>query len=102
MIIYPLSGKPWSASVAGAWPSGGTIGTSATPDQVASVRGIIHDWQPDGTTCREIVIAFDPNSFDPTAPDPDGHWTHFGKDVAGHYQIARLTTARYWIGAIGR
>jgi hypothetical protein len=102
VIIYPTAaGLPWSASVGGSpasWPSGGTIGTTATPDQVASVRSIIREWQPDGTRCEWIIIAFDDASFDPTAPEPDGTWANFGTDNAGAYEIARLTSARYWKG----
>lgn len=102
VIIYPTStGLPWSASVGGSpasWPAGGTIGTTATPDQVASVRSIIREWQPDGTRCEWVIVAFDDASFDPTAPEPGGTWEHFGTDNAGAYEIARLTTARYWKG----
>lgn len=100
VIIYPTSGGlPWSASVPGAWPSGGTIGTSATLDEVASVRGIIRDWKPAGTKCEWVIIAYDAASFDPTAPEPDGTWQYYGTNNAGHYELARLTTARYWSGS---
>jgi hypothetical protein len=102
VIIYPTAdGQPWAASVGGSpasWPVGGTIGTTATPDQVASVRSIIREWQPDGTRCEWVIVAFDDASFDPTAPEPDGTWANFGTDNAGAYEIARLTTARYWKG----
>ena len=102
VIIYPTAAnEPWGPSVGGSpasWPAGGTIGTTATPDQVASVRSIIREWQPDGTRCEWIAIAFDDTSFSPAAPEPDGHWANFGVDNAGAYEIARLTSARYWKG----
>jgi hypothetical protein len=101
VIIYPTGGAPWSPSVAGAWPAGGTIGTTATPDQVASVRSLIREWQPDGTRCEWIIVAFDPASFNPAAPVPDGTWEHFGYDDAGNYYVARLESARYWKGVDG-
>ncbi len=99
VIIYPTAaGEPWAASEAGAWPSGGTIGTTATPEQVASVRQIVREWKPAGTRCEWIIVAFDPVSFDPAAPEPDGTWEWFGRDNAGSYEQARLDTARYWKG----
>lgn len=83
---------------------GQTWGTTATTDQVAAVKGIVRDWKPAGTTCVNIVIAFDNASFNPaTARDgaglPDGAWGKWGKDVAGTYVPARLSTARYWDGS---
>lgn len=103
VIIYPVGGTdPWSPSVGGApaaWPVGGTIGTTATPDQVATVRAIVQDWKPAGTRCEWIIIAFDAASFDPLSPEPDGHWTNSGKqDDADSYVVARLASARYWRG----
>lgn len=107
VIIYPIGGTdPWAPSVGDAggasWPVGGTIGTTATPDQVASVRSIIRDWKPAGTTCEWIITAFDAASFNPLGlPEPDGTWDWFGYSNAGAYEIARLTTARYWRGVSG-
>lgn len=102
VVIYPTSdGLPWAASVGGTpagWPAGGTIGTTATLDQVAAVRSIIREWQPDGTRCEWVIVAYDDASFDPSAPEPAGDWTNFGVDNAGAYEIARLTSARYWRG----
>ena len=62
------------------------------------MRNIIREWQSDGTRCEWIIVAFDDASFDPTAPEPDGTWEYFGTDNAGAYEIARLTSARYWKG----
>ena len=99
VIIYPTAGVPWAASEPGAWPVGGTIGTTATPDQVASVRAIIDAGKPAGTRCEWIIIAFDPASFAPSTPEPDGTWKWFGRADGTGYVPARLTTARYWKGA---
>ena len=102
VVIYAFDGVPFSVSTAGSWPTGGTIGTSATPEQVATVRGIVRDWKPAGTTCEWIIIAFDPLSFNPAAPEPDGTWANFGTDVGGGaYVPARRATARYWRGVDG-
>lgn len=80
-----------------------TWGTSATLDEVTSVRGIIADWKPAGTRCANIIIAFDDASFDPTtardaANFPDGKWGHWSKRVGQVRTPARLSTARYWDG----
>lgn len=113
VIMYPTAdGKPW-AKAAGTFGVGGgvwggavgspgyTIGTTATAEQVSSVRQIVRDWMPDGTRCEWIIIAFDPASFDPTAPEPNGTWKNWGLDTAGNYAPERLSTARYWKGVQG-
>jgi hypothetical protein len=51
-----------------------------------------------------IIIAFDPASFDPQAAIdaagmPNGLWGRWGKTVDGVCVPARLTTARYWDGS---
>ena len=105
VIIYPVAGLPWAASDgSGSWPSGGTIGTTATPDQVATVRAIIRTWQPDGTRCEWILVAYDAATFDPAgAPEPDGAWRYFGRDDGGGgYIPARVESARCWRGVDGQ
>lgn len=54
-----------------------TIGSSATPEQVRSVKQIVRDWKPDGTRCVRIILAFNDGDFDPldaNPPNPDGDW----------------------------
>jgi hypothetical protein len=107
VIIYSDTG-PWTIAATwgaaalwgtGKWGAGATWGTSATVDQVAAVRSIIKEWKPAGTTCEWIVIAFDPASFSPAAPEPSGgDFTNWHKDSAGTSVPARLATARYWRG----
>lgn len=80
-----------------------TWGSTATPDQVATVRGIVSDWKPAGTTCQNIILAFDGGSFSPaTARDgvglPNGTWGHWSKRTGQTRVAARLATARYWDG----
>ena len=101
VIIYP--GTRWSHSAN--WGSGQlwgdtekTWGTTATPSEVAGVRGIVADWKPAGTRCQNIIIAFDPASFNPASPEPDGTWGKPHKVVAGVHVPSRLTTADYWDG----
>jgi hypothetical protein len=111
VIIYPVGGTdPWAVSGAwgaptlygdGTFGNAGkdpkyTFGTTATPDQVASVRAIIRDWKPAGTTCEWILIAFDDATFTPDgATDPAGEWGTWSNGTGGP---VRLDTARYWKG----
>jgi len=107
VIIYPIDGvTPWAITAgaigdSGLW--GGvigsttlTIGTTATSDQVASVRSICRDWKPAGTTCEWIIVAFDDATFTPAgATDPNGEWGTWGNHTGAP---VRLSTARYWKG----
>jgi hypothetical protein len=98
VIIYPDTAV-WNAS-ARTWGSGswgtdaGTWGTTITPEQSANLRDIVEAWKPAGTLAN-IILAPDPTSFDPTAPEPDGSWRAFYKYSAGVAVPARLSTARY-------
>lgn len=105
VVIYPPSSLwvPENTWGTGTWGDGGTWGTTATVDEVTTVRSLIADWKPAGTRCVNIIVAFDPASFDPTsAVDstgmPDGLWGHWSKNVAGVQVPARLSTARYFDG----
>ncbi len=105
VVIYPVDGvTPWAKAgkigSATIWGNGKigqpqqTIGTTATRDQVASVKSIIREWKPAGTKCEWIIIAFDAATFTPAgATDPNGEWGNWS-DGAG--QPVRLSTARYW------
>ncbi len=107
VIIYPnglwTQGRNWG-DVGAKWGDPGvTWGTTATVSEVASVRGIVRDWKPAGTTCVNVIIAFDNASFSPTgAPDsaglPDGTWFKWSKKVGSTIVPSRLSTARYWDG----
>lgn len=104
VIIYPnglWSEYPydWADTAGPGWEeSQYTWGSTATEEQVRTIRSIVADWKPAGTRCVNIIIAFDPASFDPSAPEPNGLWGHWSKNVGGVQVPARLSTARYWDG----
>jgi hypothetical protein len=81
----------------------GTWGSTATVEQVRTIRAIVSDWKPAGTRCVNIIVAFDPDSFDPEAAVDDAGmpnflWEHWSINVGGVQVPARLSTARYWDG----
>jgi hypothetical protein len=104
VIIYPEDGiKPWRPSGlwgdATLWGDGlwghadKCIGLTATPDQMSSLKSIIRDWKPAGTTCEWMIVAFDPDTFDPAiSMDINGEWGTWGNHTGGP---VRLETARY-------
>lgn len=107
VVIYPPSSlwtplpNNWGDTAGPAWgaPSPvGSWGSTASADQVATVRALVADWKPAGTRCVNVILAFDPTSFSPTSPEPNGLWGHWSKDVGGVRVPARLATARYWDG----
>lgn len=61
------SGSLWGGAIGTA---GYTIGTTATPDEVAAIRSLVQTWKPAGTTCEWIIISFDPDAWDPSDPEP--------------------------------
>lgn len=110
VIIYPPASlwtpwpNNWGDTAGPDWGSGMySWGSTATADEVATIKFIVNDWKPAGTRCVNIIIAFDPASFDPTAAVdstgmPDGLWEHWSKNVGGVQVPTRLSTARYWDG----
>jgi hypothetical protein len=111
VILYPPStlwiegptigdAELWGGAIG---TSGYTIGTTATPEQVATIRAIVKEWKPAGTLCLSIIIAFDPDSFDPASLPlssgmPDGTWDIGTSMQSGARRPSRLSTARYWDG----
>jgi hypothetical protein len=110
VIVYPEEIAPgrfipwgndpvWGASASRIWGDRAlTWGTTATPAEVATVRQIIRTWKPAGTSCKNIIIAYDDSSFDPSSPEPDGDWNLWGTGGNGPRTSNRLSTARYWRG----
>lgn len=107
VILWPLDGLIEAGpTIGGAWvigQPGMTIGTTASPSMVSTVREIVRQWKPAGRRCDRIIIALDPDSFDPAAPPgaplPDGTWRyHERDDGTGVLRPARLESARYWEG----
>lgn len=111
LVIYadPLTdGGEWGDNVR-EWGDGGTIGTSATPGDVAIIRQIVQTWKGAHSRCEWIIVALDPESFDPEAAAgapgmPDGTWGTWAiaDPSTGIYEPTRLTTARYWEGRLDR
>ena len=102
MIIY--AGTRWNVSPS-TWGDGSKYGEGLiwgfldmTTEQATTLRFIVNDWKPAGTRCVNIIVAFDPSSFDPSAPEPDGNWGKWSKVVAGVRVPSRLSTARYLAG----
>ena len=85
------AGPNWGAPV-------GTIGTTATAEQITTLRSIVADWKVAGTRCVNVIIAFDSASFNPASPEPDGLWERWCKYVGGVAVPTRLATARYLDG----
>lgn len=108
VIIYPnglwTEGANWGDTSGPDWGEGtGTLGSTATAEQVATIRSIVREWKPAGTRCVNIIVAFDPASFDPEAAIndpgmPNGLWENWSRNVGGVQVPARLSTARYWDG----
>lgn len=105
IVIYPPPALwdrdgVWTGSEV--WGDDGTTwGSTATPDEVASVRTIIADWMAPHALCKNIIIAFDDDAFDPTdtaPPLPDGTWANYSKNVGGVQVPARDARAIYWEG----
>lgn len=106
VIVHPPASlwvalSEWGGGLA--WGDEATWGTTATYDQVQTMRALVADWKPAGTRCVNIIIAFDPTSFDPVAAAlspglPDGLWGQWSKVVANVQVPSRLATARYWKG----
>jgi hypothetical protein len=104
VIIYP--GTRWTTGTT-EWGTGSTWGTPGTSwgstmneSEVAAVRQIVSEWKPSGTRCVSVILAFDPASFDPAAPEPDGTWGTWYKLSAGVAVPSRLGTARYFEGTL--
>ena len=106
IIIYPpatlwTEGPDWGDVDlwGGAWGGSPYVwGFTATPAQMAGLREVIAQSKSLNSVCAGIIVAFDPTSFAPDSPEPDGDWDHAGVDVAGVRRKNRLTTARYCKG----
>ena len=106
VIVYPnglweTSPHELGAPSAPAWGSftlADTIGTTATQEHVATLRHLVSDWKGEHDRCVNIIIALDPDSFDPNSSEPDGHWGTHSRYVDGVRVRTRLATARYFRG----
>lgn len=107
LIIDSVGGVPWNRD--GTWGDGdvwgdslsATWGSTATIDQVLSIRGIIDTWKPAASVCKNIIISFDAAAFatsDTSPPLPDGLWGNWSKNVGGVQVPSRDSRAIYWNG----
>ena len=95
VIIYP--GTRWS-DTAQAWGDGVakwgvapyTWGSSTiTEAQTRTLQALASEWSPLHASCETLILAFDPASFSPASPEPNGTWRQWKN---------RLTTALYLDG----
>jgi hypothetical protein len=106
LIIYPASWEVWpafyenDATLYGGNLQGGnyTVGQQVAFDVAEEIRQRVRERKPAHLRVVEIIIAFDPASFNPLDPAtcPDGNWLYLTK---GSPKVpARFATARYWEG----
>lgn len=85
VIVY-IDAGPWLLQ--GEWDAPGftwgmanmTWGTTATSEQIATMKAIIRDENPPHAKCRGLIFATDPTSFEPTgsgAGYPDATWIYW-------------------------
>lgn len=107
VVIYSIDGIPWSQSpdlgaelghTIGENPSG-TVGSTATISEVASIRGIIDEFKPAASKCVNVIISFDAAAFDPgdtSPPLPNGTWANYWDTPS--LAANRDTRGIYWKG----
>ncbi len=108
VIIDCSAGTPFAAApVVGSGPvlgaSTGTCGSTATPNDVSSIRALVKLWKPANIQCMNIILSFDSTMFDPTLATgsvklPDANWALWGKVSSNVEVSARSTSAAYWDG----
>ena len=103
LILYSPDGEPWSPDGTwgdgNEWGDGRCWGLTITRPEVIAAQSVLAQWKAGHTLYPNIIVAFDENSFDPDAPEPDGTWRTFYKLVDGVATPSRLATARYMDGA---
>lgn len=107
LVIYSIGGVPWSRD--GTWGDGeiwgsdpsATWGSTATINEVSSIRQIVADRKPEATVCKNIIVSFDEAAFEPgdtVPPLPDGTWAHWSTNDASVQVPARDDRGIYWDG----
>lgn len=105
LVIYPPAAL-WERD--GVWTNdefwgddGTTWGSTASPEQVESVRAIVADCMGPHSQCENIIVAFDDAAFDPADPSSmaDGLWGLASKYEAGVQIPSRDDRAIYWDGS---
>lgn len=96
----------WGDSLT-SWGDGGTWGTDASLEQIATIRALVDTWRAAHAHAQWIILAFDDSNdflptMSPSADDaPDGTWGHWSTDDAGNRVQSRFTFARYVDGPQG-
>lgn len=93
--FYEIDPTLWGGSLAG---NGWTLGQQVEYVVAEEIRQRVRERKPAHLRVVNIIIAFDPLSFNPLDPDtcPDGNWLYYTK---GSPKVpARFTSARYWEG----
>ncbi len=107
VIIYSTGGVPWSRD--GTWGDGelwgedelSTWGSTATVDEISSIRSIVSERKPAPSVCKKIVVSFDDAAFalsDASPPLPGGLWGNASSNVGGTQSPTRDARAIYWEG----
>jgi hypothetical protein len=74
-------------SAPGVFGEAGTMGSTATVEEVAAVRSIVSQWTPPHAQCVNVIVVLDGAAWD--ADQPDGDWDLWGN---------RNPAAVYWDG----
>ncbi len=109
VIVYPNglwtpSLADWGDAAGPDWGEPvGSLGSTATAEQVSTMRFLVNDWKPAGTRCINIILAFDAASFGPTSISsgsgmPSGVSGRWSRNLAGVQVPSRVSTARYLDG----
>ncbi len=108
VIIYSDSVEaPWTRD--GTWgdgelwgePTTDTWGSTATLEQLADMRDILDLFKSATGVCKNIIICFDDDAFDPTdtaPPLPDGTWGNWSTGGSGARVRSRDSSAIYCDG----
>jgi hypothetical protein len=121
LIIYAPCNLPHLKGDEGTFGDGkavygpdGVIGCNSSLAWINLIRGVAADFRPAGVLLSHIILALDPDSFDPTVASPtvppgstytalpDGNWGWHSKPaIVGGVLVrvrGRLPTARYALG----
>ncbi len=99
--VAPVVG---SGPVVGGWK--GTVGSTATANDVSSIRALVKLWKPANIQCKNIIISFNSNLFQPQlltgdSRMPDATWANWARPNNISVEIAaRQGEAAYWDGTI--
>lgn len=83
----PWSGSTWQWGDGTRWGDGSTWGTTASVEEVETVRRIVRQWKPAHCFCDSIIVVVDPVTW--AAEQPDGTWGDWANRSLG---------AAYWNG----